>query len=304
MTKLERIRGCAGVRDTAGYIILSNDSSLHSQYKSIWFGHNKLRIAKPLPQPLRMSQAPCKSVALFYHHLLVILQEGQLTVYSPWGISRTLLRRSLSCKQTESWKEGFIFGFHLPSHLGHLWRMLGVIIVILSPWEKSCYIAKPTPKLPTSRLHLCKIKVSQDFWCWHPMYPDWCRCSSRNKFNKEGWLARKRAQSSSGNRKSHIILFLCIIFIVHFKCLKWRRLMLIFHFSPGRLLPELSLCANKMYNPARVLRPASTSAWIPSPAGSSLASFRPLLNCPFLSDNPLWEDISLYLIISSQGENI
>lgn len=180
--------------------------------------------------------------------------------------------------------------------------MLGFIVVILSPGEKSCYIAKPTPKLPTSRLHLRKIKVSQDFCCWHPVYPDWCRCSSKNQFNKEGWLARKRAQSSSGNRKSHIILFL--YFIVHFKCLKWRRLMLIFHFFPGRLLPEPSLCANKMYNPAWVLSPASTSAWIPSPTGSSLASFRPLLSCHLLSDNPLWEDISFYLIISSQGENI
>lgn len=89
------------------------------------------------------------------------------------------------------------------------------------------------------------------------MYPGWCRCGSRNQINKEGWLARKRAQSSSGNRKSHIILFLCIIFIVHFKCLKWSRLMLIFHFSPGRLLPELSLCGNKIFNPAWVLRPAS-----------------------------------------------
>ena len=66
MTKLERTRGCAGVTDTAGYILLSNYSSLHSQYKSIWFGHNKLRVAKPLPQPLRMSQAPCKSMGLFY----------------------------------------------------------------------------------------------------------------------------------------------------------------------------------------------------------------------------------------------
>ena len=182
--------------------------------------------------------------------------------------------------------------------------MLGVIVVILSLWEKSCYIAKPTPKLPTSRLHLCKVKVSQDFCCWHPMYPDWCKCSSRNQINKERWLARKRAQSGSGNRKSHIILFLCIIFIVHLKCLKWRRLMLLFHFSPGRLLPEPSLCGNKIFNPTWVLRPASTCAWIPSPAGSSLTSFRPLLDCHLLSDNPLWDDISFYLIISSQGENI
>lgn len=81
MTKLERIRSCAGVTDTAGYILLSNYSSLHSQYKSIWFGHNKLRVAKPLPQPLRMSQALCKSMGLFYYHLLIIFRERQLTEY-------------------------------------------------------------------------------------------------------------------------------------------------------------------------------------------------------------------------------
>lgn len=54
MTKLERIRGCAGVTDTAGYILLSNYSSLHSQYKSIWFGH-KLRVAKT---PLSLEDEP------------------------------------------------------------------------------------------------------------------------------------------------------------------------------------------------------------------------------------------------------
>ena len=40
------------------------------------------------------------------------------------------------------------------------------------------------------------------------------------------------------------------------------------------------------------------------PMDYSLTSFRPLLDCHLLSDNPLWDDISFYLIISSQGENI
>ena len=145
--------------------------------------------------------------------------------------------------------------------------MPGVIVVILSPWNKGCWIAQPTLELPTSRLHLCKINICQDFCYLHPVYPDWYRCNSRNQFNEERWFARKRIQNSSGNRKSQIILFLYIIFIGHLKRLKWKRLMLIFHFPPWILPYRPSLCSNKLLNPAWALRPASTSAWIPFPTG-------------------------------------
>lgn len=61
MIVLEKTHGYAPETDTAGHLPDSNVSSLHSQQKPIWFGQNKLREAKLLPQPLRMSQAQCRS---------------------------------------------------------------------------------------------------------------------------------------------------------------------------------------------------------------------------------------------------
>lgn len=112
---------------------------------------------------------------------------------------------------------------------------LELLLITYPPWQKGCWVAKPTPEPPTSRLHLCKANVSQNFCYLHPTYPFWDRCSSRSLLSEERWFAGHRTQMWQCKEEVPCFIFLAFCFHSSLKTSQIKNLMAIFYFSPGIL---------------------------------------------------------------------